>query len=789
MRRARPLFLLAIAGIAGYIAYRYRLSQIQIDREKPIPPVALPLGVQANAKAGWDWEKSTESGPKVQVHARGFRQVAEPSRFELEGVELKIFRKDGKTFDKIVSDKAVFDMGDAYLYSEGEADITMGIADGQEPSPNRLVHIKSTGIRFDSKSGKAETEREVTFTTARGEGKATGAVYDPQNKQLRLKSQAQLVWQNPETKAPPMKVESQEMLYLEKESKVVLSPWAKFTRASMTLEGKGALVTLDKEAIRQVDTTDAKGVDTTPGRRLDYTAQTLKMSLSEKSQVEKIEASGNANMVATTEQAITTTHADRVDMTFAATDKETVLRRVLASGNAEVQSKPVARPNVPLPETKILRSAVVDLAMRDNGREITTMDTQSAGVLEFHPNRPGQHKRRVDGEQFHVEYGPRNQVDTFRVSKAQTRTENDPKQGKPQPPSLTWSRDLNAWFAPRTGEMTRMEQSGDFRYEEGDRKARSERALLDQASGRITLVQNARVSDATGSTAADQIILDQKSEDFVAQGNVSSSRIPDRKGSGSAMLSKDEPMQAKAARMNTYDKQSLVVYEGNAMLWQAASRIQADKIEIDRKNGQMRANGKVVTQVQDQAKSKPEGKTEGKKGAKPPAPVFTLITAPAMIYYDKDRLAHYTGGAFLRRDLLDVKAREIRAYLTPEQKEEPKVAGKPPVTAEAVAVAAAPPKQDEGTSLDHAEADGDVVIVQAANNRLRRGNSGHADYVVKENKIVMERGAGDQDPVFEDSVKGTTRGRQLIYYSDDDRLLVSGAPSEPAASKLRRKKK
>ncbi len=501
-----------------------------------------------------------------------------------------------------------------------------------------------------------------------------------------------------------MKVESQEMLYLEKESKVVLSPWAKFTRASMTLEGKGALVTLDKEAIRQVDTTDAKGVDTTPGRRLDYTAQTLKMSLSEKSQVEKIEASGNANMVATTEQAITTTHADRVDMTFAATDKETVLRRVLASGNAEVQSKPVARPNVPLPETKILRSAVVDLAMRDNGREITTMDTQSAGVLEFHPNRPGQHKRRVDGEQFHVEYGPRNQVDTFRVSKAQTRTENDPKQGKPQPPSLTWSRDLNAWFAPRTGEMTRMEQSGDFRYEEGDRKARSERALLDQASGRITLVQNARVSDATGSTAADQIILDQKSEDFVAQGNVSSSRIPDRKGSGSAMLSKDEPMQAKAARMNTYDKQSLVVYEGNAMLWQAASRIQADKIEIDRKNGQMRANGKVVTQVQDQAKSKPEGKTEGKKGAKPPAPVFTLITAPAMIYYDKDRLAHYTGGAFLRRDLLDVKAREIRAYLTPEQKEEPKVAGKPPVTAEAVAVAAAPPKQDEGTSLDDRQA-------------------------------------------------------------------------------------
>ncbi|MBI4909254.1 MAG: LPS export ABC transporter periplasmic protein LptC [Acidobacteria bacterium] len=772
MRRARPLFLLAIAGIAGYLAFIYRERLIAIDRQKPIPPVALPHGVHANAKDGWDWEKSSENGPKVQVHAKNFRQVEEPNRFELEGIELKIFRRDGKTFDKIVSDKAIFDMAEAYLYSEGEADITMGVADGEEPAANRLVRIKSTGIRFDSKTGKAETERAVTFTTARGEGKAVGAVYDPQNKQLRLRSQAQLLWQNPESKGPPMKVESNELLYLEGESKVLLSPWAKLTRAGMTLEGKGAIVQLDKEAIRQVDTTEAKGIDKTLGRTLEYSANTLKMNLSEKSQVEKIDASGNAHMVTTTEQAVTTTNAEKVEMSFEAAAKETVLRRVLASGNAEVESKPLARPNVPVPETKVLRSAVVELKMRDNGREIETMDTPSAAVLEFFPNRAGQHKRRVEGEQFHVEYGPRNQVDTFRVTKAATRTENDPKQGKPQPPSLTWSRELTALFAPKTGEMTRMEQSGDFRYEEGDRRARSERALLDQASGRITLIQGARVSDATGSTAADQIILDQKSEDFVAQGNVTSSRLPDKKGSGSAMMSKDEPMQAKAARMNTYERQSLVIYEGNAMLWQAASRIQGDKIEIDRKNSQLRANGKVVTQVQDQAK-----KTEGKKAT---MPTFTLITSPSMIYYDKERLAHYTGGAFLRRDLLDVKAREIRAFLTPEQK---------PAPAEDPKAVAA--KADDGTSLDHAVADGNVIIVQAANNRTRKGNSGYADYVVKENKIVMERGASGSekdDPVFEDSVKGVTRGRQLIYYSDDDRLLVSGAPSQPAASKLRRKK-
>src|SRR5262249_28660270 len=151
-------------------------------------------------------------------------------------------------------------------------------------------------------------------------------------------------------------------------------------------------------------------------------------------------------------------------------------------------------------------------------------------------------------------------------------------------PSLTSSREMLAVFAPRSGEMIRLEQWGDFRYEEGERKARCERALLDQASNRITLLQNARVWDATGSTTADQILLDQKSEDCEADGNLQTSRLPDKKGSGSAMLSSDEPLQGRAAKMITREKQTQVVYDGNAVVWQGSSRLQADHIEIDRKN-------------------------------------------------------------------------------------------------------------------------------------------------------------------------------------------------------------
>ncbi|MBI3209153.1 MAG: LPS export ABC transporter periplasmic protein LptC [Candidatus Solibacter usitatus] len=763
MRRARPFFLFAIIGIAGYLGVTYLQRMELIRKRAPAALAALPLGINATA-SDWHWEKSTGEGPAVAVRAKSFRQLEEANRIELEKIELKIYRKNGKTYDQITSDKAIFDIGEGSLYSEGEADILMGVEEGAEPSPSRVIRIKSSGIQFDSKTGKATTEREAIFALEKGEGRAVGAVYDPGTRELLLKSKARLTWKGQDGESPhPITVESNEVIYKESESKVWLSPWAKMTRENSVLEGKATLIHLDKSGIRKVETSDAKGTDKYPKRQLEYSAAQLTMSMSEKSTVERMEARGNSRLVTTSDQGVTTTNADAVDLEFTAQAGESILKRVTARGKTIVESKPAVRADKQQAETRVMRSEVVELSMRSGGHEIDTLETKTPGVLEFLPNRPGQHKRRVEGAQFLVHYGAGNQIDSFRTTQASTRTENEPKQGKPSPPSLTWSREMTALFAPKTGEMTRLEQWGDFRYEEGDRKARSERALLDNVSGRITLLQGARLADATGTTAADQIVLDQKGEDFLAEGNVTSSRAPDKKGSGSAMLARDEPVQAKAARMTTYDKQSLVIYEGGTNLWQGASRLQAERIEIDRKNSQLRANGKVVSQLLDKQKDDPKN-PKSKNGA----PVYTLITAPSLVYTDKDRLAHYTGGAFLRREELDVKAREIRAFLSEEKKSEPQK----------------PAAEDSGASLERAAADGSVVIVQVTPQRTRKGMSDHADYLVNEGKVVLEEG----QPVLEDTLRGVTKGRQLIYYANDDRLLVNGVPAQPAASKLLRRK-
>jgi lipopolysaccharide export system protein LptA len=311
---------------------------------------------------------------------------------------------------------------------------------------------------------------------------------------------------------------------------------------------------------------------------------------------------------------------------------------------------------------------------------------------------------------------------------------------------MTWSKDLSAEFDEKTGDLEKMEQWDDFRYEEGERRAKAQKAILTAPKDEIMLTGAARFWDPSGSTSADAITMNEKSGDMTAMGNVNSTRMPEKKKPQQAqagLLSAEEAIYARAARMNTTDENSNIRYEGGALIWQGANRLQADRISIDRKQGRIVAEGSVVSQLADKAEKKKK------------APVFTIVKAPRMVYSDKDRLAHYSGNSELTQANTIVTAREIRAFL----------------------------KQGEGSSLDRAFADGSVKIVQSTASRTRTGVAEHAEYYPADGRILLNGGA----PELNDSVEGVTRGRQLTYFANNDRLLVEGAAGQPVETKLVRK--
>jgi lipopolysaccharide export system protein LptA len=310
-----------------------------------------------------------------------------------------------------------------------------------------------------------------------------------------------------------------------------------------------------------------------------------------------------------------------------------------------------------------------------------------------------------------------------------------------------------ATFNPVTSELDRMEQNKAFHYEEGDRQARADKAVLEQSKDLITMDGSARVWDSTGLSTGDRIVMNQKTGDYSAEGHVASTRQPDKKGQSSAMLSNDEVLQARADHMTAANNHQKIHYEGNAVAWQGANRVEAEKIDIDRQRHVMEANGKVVSQFVDKTDEKKAGAKE-----KPAAPIFTVVRAPHLDYTDETRVAFYQGGVALTRPGLTVEGQTLRAFLK---------------------------DSSEDSSLDKAFTDGAVRIVSTTpEKRTKTGTSEHSEYYTTEQKVILEGGA----PLLVDSVKGKTTGKQLTWYANNDRLLVDGLESKPAESTLRKKK-
>jgi lipopolysaccharide export system protein LptA len=747
LRSTRVLLLLAIVLILGAVGASWYRQRSALSRQAPKPPKSLPLDTAAEMS---DWVYTKEQGGRItEVRARNFRQLNEPSRLELEKVEIRLFKPGGKSFDQIRSAHAQLDQATETLYSDGEVEITMGVPAEGAPK-GRLMTIRSSGVSFDVKTGRATTEREASFAFDLGEGKAVGAVYDPNVRELIMKSQVGLHWRGADPKAKPMALEAGELTYRERDSLVLLPAWSRLTRDVTELSATDSVVTLEEGMIRKVEGKQARGSAAYPNRKLEYAADHLLMHLDAKGEVEKVVGSDNARAVSTSDAARTSTTADRVELEFDTAKGESTLKRALAMGHAFMESVPVPRKGVLPPESRRLRSEAILVEMRQGGREVAKVETHAPGHLEFLPNRPGQRHRTLDAERLSMEYGPENQVESFSAFKAATRTDPLPRQPgdkrPPDAPMLTWSDDLRAAFEPKTGQLSRLEQWTNFRYEQGDRQAIAQRAVLEQQRDSITLERNARIWDTSGSTAADRIALDQKSGDVTAEGNVVSIRLPEKKGNSSAVLSQEEPLNARAARMTTSEGNKKIHYEGDAIAWQGANRIWADSLDIDRVARRLTAHGNVRTQFLDQAGTPKAG----------PAAVFVRITASGLVYEEAGRVAHYTGGARLTRPGMNVNASEIRAWFNDGKSD---------------------------SSLDRAFADGAVEVVRTEPGRTLTGTSEHAEYYAAEQKIILTKG----DPTLVDSAHGYTKGRELTYWANNDKLLVNGVEKDPVRTLIRRR--
>jgi len=784
MRGTRWLLLLILVAIVCGIGARYRAQKIALREQDQalVKPAPLPLDLNSTSEAWHLAETDTQSGTgrtKAEIWAEDFKEQKDSARVDLKGVTLHIPNKKGDAYNLVKSAAASYFKDDHHLYSEGDVEITLNlpVAPPAAGQPQRTpVSIKSSGVTYDT-NGRAETERASSFAFEHGDGTATGATYDPATHQLFMKSDVKVDWKPIGPHSKLMKIEGGSLEYDEAGSEIMLKPWGRLTRENTVVEGENVLIHLQDDGaghkeIRKIEAGKAHGTDTYPNRKLVYSADQLWVDFDDDGKASKITAQTNAHLVSTSEATETDVTANHVELNFDAVGSESVLTGVTSSGNSVVTSKPVPAPGREPGETHVLRSEVIEMEMREGGHEISSLVTHAPGSLEFLPNLPSQHHRTLDGKDMVIAYGPQNRIESFRATNVKTMTDPSADELKRDPNrkrSVTASLDMLAHFDPKTSHMASMEQWGDFTYEQGDRRARAAKASLDADKNLILLETSARMWDSTGSTSADHVRMDERTGDFVAEGGVNSSRLPEKdQKKNSEMLSGDQPMQAQARKMESSNHNRTIHYEGDVSMWQGANRIQASVIDLDREKRGLVADGNVVTNLWEQPKdedqkddrmSGPQNQKSGQK-KKATAPVLTVVHAPHLVYTEANRLAVYSGGVALSRPGLNVKAKTLQAFLS---------------------------ESGADSRLERAFADGAVEIVQNSRLATRTGSAEHAEYYTDQQKVYLKGGA---PKLVERKLSGkqdVTEGTELTYFANDDRLLVNGSPAKPGQSRIQRK--
>jgi lipopolysaccharide export system protein LptA len=760
MRGTRWLLLVAIVAIVAGLGLTYRAQKKILAAKSPAKPEKLASDLNSSAE-GWAYSTTDGQRTKVSITAKDFFEAKDSSRIDLKQVTLKLFNKSGDAYDLVTSEAATFFKNAHRFYSEGEVVITLAVPKDKPPT-HTPVSIKSSGVNFDTDTGQAETDRASSFAFEHGTGSSTGAFYDPASRVLTLKNNVKLDWKPVGPRAKPMKIEAGTLYYREAESEIWLKPWGRMTRDTTVIEGNDATIKLQevagekdgatKKVLRSIEATKAHGSDSEPKRKLQYSAEHLLVNFNDDGDAEKVLGDAGSQLVSTSDSAETSIAARHVDLSFDTSSGDSVLTGVTGEGNAVVTSKPLPVAGRPIGETHVLRSEKLDMKMRPGGREIETVAAREPGTLEFLPNLPIQRHRTLTGRDMLIAYGPQNRVESFKAADVHTQTEPTPEEKKRnRVTSVTSSKLMEARFDPKTNRIATIDQTGDFTYEEGDRKARANKGSMDSGHNLIVLDTNARMSDATGMTSADLIRMDQLTGNFSAEGNVNSSRMPEKdKKKNSEMLAGDEPLHAQARRMDSANRNKKLHYEGNVVMWQGANRIQADTVDLDREKHTLIADGNVLTNLWEEPKDPQKKKTT--------VPVLTEVRSKRLVYTEADRQAVYTGGATLKQPNMQVTSTQLRAFLS---------------------------EAGADSRLEKAIADGDVHIHKSGKLVSYDGRSEHSEYYTKDQKLIMTGGS----PTMTNSQGWSTVGPGgLTYYANDDRLIVNGSEKQPANSIIQRKK-
>jgi lipopolysaccharide export system protein LptA len=202
-----------VAAIAIFlIAGQWKLRKLAKDL-----PGKLGIDIQQSAN-GVDYTQTRKGKTLFKIHAARAVQIKSSGKTLLHDVHIDLYGEDGTRADTISGSEFEYDPAGGIAHAAGTVEITMmrpgqrpaiaQLKPGAKPNPAPLqtasgttasaitdneIHVTTSGLIFNQKTGIATTDQRVDFAVRQGKGNSIGATYNSQAAELILDHAVELV--------------------------------------------------------------------------------------------------------------------------------------------------------------------------------------------------------------------------------------------------------------------------------------------------------------------------------------------------------------------------------------------------------------------------------------------------------------------------------------------------------------------------------------------------------------------------------------------------------------------
>src|SRR6516164_202376 len=187
-------------GLLVIVTVSYYIAKLKVRPTLHTLPQKLGIDIQQTSE-GFTLSKSEGGRTIYTIRASNAVQFKKGGHADLKNVHIVVYGKAHDRFDQIYGNEFTYNPETGDVNGIGEVHIDLqGYAEGptkpDQAPPDELknpIHIVTSSLSFNQKTGQAHTDEEVQFRTLQASGTAKGAFYDSNTNQLQLKSDVHII--------------------------------------------------------------------------------------------------------------------------------------------------------------------------------------------------------------------------------------------------------------------------------------------------------------------------------------------------------------------------------------------------------------------------------------------------------------------------------------------------------------------------------------------------------------------------------------------------------------------